>query len=208
MAYCGECGTVLEIYPSFCRSCGAPNGVPGGTMATPAPGAPVVYTSPPPAQPPGLRTSTYYASWGARAGGYILDGLFTYVPLYIVLFIAAFGTSSGASGVTVHQPLLGISGVVVVLALLVLFPVIYAVGFTGGSRGQTPGMRIAGVRVIMDDGSAPIGYGRGLGRWVIGALFGLLLFIGPFLDLFWPLWDERNQTLHDKAMSTVVVRAR
>jgi len=27
-----------------------------------------------------------------------------------------------------------------------------------------------------------------------------------FLDLLWPLWDRRNQTLHDKAAGTVVLR--
>jgi uncharacterized RDD family membrane protein YckC len=27
------------------------------------------------------------------------------------------------------------------------------------------------------------------------------------LDLLWPLWDERNQTLHDKIVKSYVVRA-
>ena len=26
------------------------------------------------------------------------------------------------------------------------------------------------------------------------------------LDMLWPLWDARNQTLHDKVVSTVVIR--
>ena len=30
--------------------------------------------------------------------------------------------------------------------------------------------------------------------------------IGGFLDVLWPLWDRQNQTLHDKAAGTVVLR--
>ena len=30
--------------------------------------------------------------------------------------------------------------------------------------------------------------------------------MAAFLDLLWPLWDPRNQTLHDKAAGTVVLR--
>jgi uncharacterized RDD family membrane protein YckC len=28
------------------------------------------------------------------------------------------------------------------------------------------------------------------------------------LDVLWPLWDAKNQTLHDKAVGTVVLRTR
>ena len=33
-----------------------------------------------------------------------------------------------------------------------------------------------------------------------------LTVIGGILDILWPLWDQQNQTLHDKAAGTVVLR--
>lgn len=211
MAYCGECGTALANYPGYCPECGGPNGMTGGPVVPDVTGALPSYATPPLAQP-ASGTLLHYASWGARAGGFILDGLFTYVPLYIVLFIVFFGSavevrSNPAAG-GANQPLSSLVSIFILLALLIVVPILYSVGFTGGSRGQTPGMRIAGVRVIVDDGSAPIGYGRALGRYVIAFLLGLIPFVGSFLDYLWPLWDERNQTLHDKALSTIVVQAR
>jgi uncharacterized RDD family membrane protein YckC len=32
-----------------------------------------------------------------------------------------------------------------------------------------------------------------------------LIWIGSILDSLWPLWDERRQTLHDKAVSSYVI---
>ena len=40
---------------------------------------------------------------------------------------------------------------------------------------------------------------------MITFLFGIFT-LPLILDYLWPLWDDRNQTLHDKAVSTVVVR--
>jgi len=34
----------------------------------------------------------------------------------------------------------------------------------------------------------------------------LILVLPLYLDLLWPLWDKRNQTLSDKFADTVVVR--
>jgi len=28
------------------------------------------------------------------------------------------------------------------------------------------------------------------------------------LDVLWPLWDRRNQTLHDKIVGTLILRTR
>jgi hypothetical protein len=38
------------------------------------------------------------------------------------------------------------------------------------------------------------------------ALLVIILFIPVVIDLLWPLWDTKNQTLHDKFAKTVVVR--
>ena len=38
-------------------------------------------------------------------------------------------------------------------------------------------------------------------------LLSAISHIGLLLDVLWPLWDDRNQALHDKPASTVVIRA-
>ena len=45
---------------------------------------------------------------------------------------------------------------------------------------------------------------RGL---LIGLVGGFFLGLPFLLDLLWPLWDERNQTLHDKIVSSYVIKA-
>jgi uncharacterized RDD family membrane protein YckC len=52
-----------------------------------------------------------------------------------------------------------------------------------------------------------IGYGRALGRAVVEYLFIVVLFVPWVVDMLYPLWDGRRQTLHDKATNTVVVKA-
>jgi uncharacterized RDD family membrane protein YckC len=64
-----------------------------------------------------------------------------------------------------------------------------------GARGASGSAEDAG----------PVGYPRALGRvaslWVLGFLLVPLL-----LAYLWPLWDERNQTIYDKFVNTIVVR--
>ncbi len=81
-----------------------------------------------------------------------------------------------------------------------------------GSSGSTLGMKAVGTKVVDANTAAPISMARALGRFGAQAVlqFPSGLFIGflvlPFLDLLWPLWDGRNQTLHDKIASTVVIK--
>jgi len=83
---------------------------------------------------------------------------------------------------------------------------------TIGSWGRTVGMRAVGTLVVDANTGNRFGMGRAFGRYCAEAVLGLptLLFFGflllPVLDLLWPLWDARNQTLHDKIASTVVIR--
>ena len=50
------------------------------------------------------------------------------------------------------------------------------------------------------------GYGKALMRNLVARVIGLFPFVG-LIDVLWPLWDDKNQCLHDKAASTIVVRA-
>jgi uncharacterized RDD family membrane protein YckC len=42
-----------------------------------------------------------------------------------------------------------------------------------------------------------------LGRYLLQSI---LTTVTLYLNVLWPLWDTKNQTLHDKVCSTVVIR--
>ena len=72
-----------------------------------------------------------------------------------------------------------------------------------GWRGQTPGKRLLGLKVIQVTGEE-VGYARALVRWM-GQCLGLLLFGLGFLMV---AVSRRKQGLHDKLAGTSVVRLR
>ena len=50
-----------------------------------------------------------------------------------------------------------------------------------------------------------MGYGLALGRSLIAFVFGLTVIVW-IIDMLFPLWDPKRQTLHDKIVGTVVLR--
>ena len=57
-----------------------------------------------------------------------------------------------------------------------------------------------------DSAGGSIGYGRAFGRYAITFVFSI--FVLPIvLDYLWPLWDGKNQALHDRVVGSVVVKA-
>ena len=77
---------------------------------------------------------------------------------------------------------------------------VYFTGFLAMMRGQTPGKRLMGIRVIRLDG-------KPLGWWIAFERFGgyAASFSVGLLGFFQILWDRNRQGLHDKACETVVV---
>jgi uncharacterized RDD family membrane protein YckC len=161
---------------------GAPiGGAPQGAPPPPAPGygqqpgyAPAPYGSGP-GMPPAI-ANRELASWGQRAGAFLLDFVMTLVTL-------------------------GIVGVVNWFML----------GREGENNGQTLGHQIVGIRAVKADGT-PFSMGdsvmrelvvKGLGVGIVGAL---TCGIATLLDYLWPLWDDRNQALHDKVLNQFVVQ--
>ena len=77
--------------------------------------------------------------------------------------------------------------------------------------GQTIGHRSVDTRVMRSDGSR-IGGGRAFVREIlVKALLMenialLTVYLLTLLNYLWPLWDSRNQALHDKICDTVVVK--
>jgi len=91
---------------------------------------------------------------------------------------------------------------------------VYVTILTGGRRGQTVGMMAVGIRLVRDGALGVVGYGRVFGRALVEQVFRLLLsatlVLGVvwLLDMLFPLWDKKRQTLHDKIAKTVVLRVR
>lgn len=170
-------------------------------------------------QPPsayGSASQRAYAGFGARLGARILDMLIVaamMIPAIIigvVLLRLAFddcfsvenfdGTTSieCPDGALKVGPLIGailayVAGAVVALAIYCRW-----VG-----RGQTPGMKATGIRVVDAQTSDPIGTGRAVGRYFASILSGIPCYLG----YLWMLWDPNKQTWHDKMVNSVVVRA-
>jgi uncharacterized RDD family membrane protein YckC len=78
----------------------------------------------------------------------------------------------------------------------------------GHRSGQTPGKRAVGIQVRDAVTGESIGYPRALGRYLAQVFAALILPILTAIDLLWPLWDDRHQTLHDKAVNAVVVEVK
>jgi uncharacterized RDD family membrane protein YckC len=131
------------------------------------------------------------AGWWSRVGAYLID----VVVLLMGLFALAVIGGAIARGVAIVL-------IVVWVAAALLG---YWAFFEGGPSGQTLGKRACGIRV-RDENGGPASYGQALGRNLVGRVIGAIPFVG-LIDVLWPLWDANNQCLHDKAASTIVVRA-
>ena len=93
---------------------------------------------------------------------------------------------------------------------------LYTFGFLIWKQA-TPGKLAVGLRVRLRE-SPELPFSAILLRWATqsGApgLLGLVPFVGflaglfSFLNVLWPLWDDKNQAIHDKVAKTNVVRTR
>jgi uncharacterized RDD family membrane protein YckC len=134
-----------------------------------------------------------YAGIATRAAALAIDAL---IAQLIVITVGAVFALVGSLVDDVRLDTLG----------KFLVAVAWIVG-TGGyfvlfwsTAGQTPGMRLMGLRVIARDGTHP-----GLGRSIVRVV-GLVLAIVPLFAGFLPvLIDDRRRGLQDLLAGTVVV---
>jgi uncharacterized RDD family membrane protein YckC len=216
---------------------GAPPPFPGdGSPPMPPPSMPPPMPPPPPPPPPSYpggppsfpaSTGSYppptygepagppYASWGIRIGGYLID-LVVFIPLGVVLFLVFRHTHVLQMHLTTRRNGTETRRTYSLLSLFVLGVayLAYTTILCGNRRGQTVGMMAVGIRVVRDGTLDVVGYGRALGRSLTESVFRIIgtitiiLGIVWLLDMLFPLWDKKNQTLHDKIASTVVIRVR
>ena len=167
---------------------------------------------PPPTtgSPRAFRRGPSLASWGLRLAAQLIDGL-----IAIAVTVGAATLAGLAGGVLASDGDVGFSaGVVTYFVAGVAWLLSYSpltMRRPGARNGQTWGRQAVSTRVLREDGK-PVTAGTAYFRDVLmknivflwaGACF---FYVPTFLDVFWPLWDDRNQTLHDKAADTLVVR--
>ena len=132
-------------------------------------------------------TTLPLARWGYRAVGAVADAAVIGLATYLIDMAAGVHTRTGY----------------LYLDLGVSFAYSFAlVGFFGHTLGMA-WMKLDAVEAV--GGGTPIGPVRAAIRSLAAALLTIVPF-AAFLDLLWPLWDYRNQTLHDKAAGTIVLR--
>jgi uncharacterized RDD family membrane protein YckC len=148
------------------------------------------------------------ATWWLRVAAHLIDTvLLSTIAGAVFLWVWAGSGEAGTAGIS--------AAIVWVATEYVFRGLVYApvlMQRDGPHNGQTLGKQVAGIRVVRDD-AEPVGYGRAVLReWIaktlVFELAGAIVSGGiiPLLDYIWPLWDERNQALHDHLAATTVLR--
>ena len=157
----------------------------------------------------GLGGGSPYAGWGTRLGGWLIDAV-----IFIVVQLIVGAVLRNSNAMTLHFTTTMHNGTIhhnrvdfLVYLITLVLDVIYCTILIGG-RGQSVGMMAVGIRAVpggTQDGS--VGPGKAFWRALLEQVlrFTVIFWI---LDMLWPLWDRKNQTLHDKAVGTVVLRVR
>ncbi len=173
-----------------------------------------------------------FASWGSRLGAALLDGLIIVAVFAIVFFsfVAAVGLNfleslqsiqSLSSGQSDGAVIAGFAGLIAVFLVLVIGVILYY-ALMESSKGQaTLGKKAVGIIVAKENGDK-LTFINALGRYFAKAigtgiswLFTLvgLVALAPtvsgiysLLNYLWPLWDKKNQALHDKIAKTYVFK--
>lgn len=155
------------------------------------------------------------AGFWRRLGGSILDGLLyglAWLPFGIVGFVLVFGVGLGGCTTDPFTDEIVCNGneeigaIVAGVALMVAGWLVVAILYLRGlaRSGQTWGRKLAGLRVVDARTAVAPGWGKAIGRTLFaGFISGNFCYLG----YLWMLWDDRNQTWHDKVASTLVVES-
>lgn len=213
-AFCGACGAALQ--PAAGRSQESPS---GWALATAGIDQPA-----PPATADALRTDEY-ASWGARLGGYLLDGFI--LSLVVAAVVAGMALLAWALSPDAFDELINSLELVgdgedpfadppdsLVAWFLAGFAAILVVGFLWEvlwvrSRGMgRPGQRIAGFRVVRASDLTRVGSSRAIGRAAAKLLYGIpnLGWLPVIGSAFTIGLSARRQGLHDMISGTACVK--
>lgn len=132
------------------------------------------------------RPQLRYAHWGERVGATLIDALLVF-GVTMAVNLVTFG---------ILDDFAGLAGVAAWAYI----------AWLNGSRGQSPGKALMGMKLVRDvDGTTlggPVGLVRTLVLWLF---FPFGIGIVWLLAILWPAWDPKKQALHDKMFGAVVV---
>jgi uncharacterized RDD family membrane protein YckC len=160
------------------------------------------------------------AGWWHRVGARLIDGILLAIVGSMIANIVVPGVwtdymdwvlsvadpGAAGNGASLDPPaellgrlstwsaVVGLVGLVYEMVLVKLF-------------GGTVGKLATGLRVRLRDQPGNVGWGTSILRALVYQLCGLFA-PAYFLNVLWPLWDDKRQALHDKAARTNVVRKR
>ena len=162
--------------------------------------------------PPGGATQPL--NMGNRVIAFIIDNAITGV-LGLIAYIVLIASVLGAASTIEVDPNTGqISNTGGASAIAVVFFVIFLLATIGvflyfvyllGTKGQTPGKKAMGVKVVDNDSGQPIGFGRAFLRYIVQGLSNIACYAG-----LWSAWldgppEGRYRGWHDKAVNSVVI---
>jgi len=134
----------------------------------------------------------------ANVGDRILARIIDYIIIfvYFMALYIAFGIGSRAMSIVNNEVL------VVSILVLSLPPVFYSLLCELFNKGQTPGKKLLGIRVVMKDGSRPK-LSAYLLRWL---LLMVDIYLFQWLGIVCILVTKNNQRLGDLAAGTLVIK--
>jgi uncharacterized RDD family membrane protein YckC len=160
------------------------------------------------------------SGWWLRVAARLLDSIFTFilaVPFtgwfYYRYFVGYMNWANdlAAQSTAGTVPVFGLPPLDIYLSLFaaviiqLLVSGAYEVFFLSRS-GATPGKKIVGISVRLRDQAGPPPMKTVLVRTGFFLVVQLpLINIAYYLDVLWPLWDNKKQALHDKVAATNVV---
>ncbi len=138
--------------------------------------------------PPPPTAGARYADWGERVGAGLVDGGILLAALLVVGTLGDISDTLGGLGALAWFGLAG------------------WMAWLNGSKGQSPGKAVMGLKVVRDADRSTLGGPVGLVRsgilWIVGPVTAGLFVV---LSVLWPLWDRKNRTLHDAIVSASVL---
>jgi len=157
-----------------------------------------------------------YAGFGSRLGSRIIDSLVTAaisLPFaiggWLLLRVAledcySISERDGTTNIECPDGALQVPFLIGAIGLFLLGTVVGIVMLVRWQgKGQTPGMKAVGNRLLDAQTGQPIGSGRAFAR----LLAQILSAIPCYLGFLWMLWDSKKQTWHDKLANSVVIKA-
>ena len=141
------------------------------------------------------------ATYGKRVGALLIDLLMSYgigSAVFTIGLVLAFSDSTVVLGV-----LLMIAGPLAGLIIGIWNKV-----FKEGKTGQSIGKAQMGISLVDSTTGLPLGPGRCfLRELVFGLLNGITGSVFGIIDYLWPLWDQNNERIMDKIITSRVVKS-